>query len=124
MLIFANNVFSQQTVCVTLPRIHGVSGIISGSDVISCDGGTVTISTVINQWEVPFPDEYVDEINQALIDAGLDYIHVYSITYPYSNITFVFDENYNEDDYIRTAIFKSVNELCKYGIDITQSACY
>ncbi|MDR1197937.1 MAG: hypothetical protein LBK94_02840 [Prevotellaceae bacterium] len=126
MFIFANNVFSQQEICVTLPRIHGVTGILSGSNIISCSGGTITVSTNINQWEVIFPDDYVEEINQALSDAGLDYIHVYSITYPYSSINFVFDENYNEYDgydHTRIVIFKAANELCKNGIEIIQFDC-
>jgi hypothetical protein len=122
LFVFANNTFGQQENCVTIPQIQSVEST-SGSD-INCAGGDITINLLIDN-ETILSDSFIDEINKALKDAGVDYVDV-SGTAPFSSITLTFGENYTDnpdENNLRETVFMSASQNCRNGIRVIQESC-
>ncbi|MDR1554296.1 MAG: hypothetical protein LBS69_12680 [Prevotellaceae bacterium] len=120
--VFANNIFGQQEICVTIPQIQSVESI-SSSD-INCTGGDITLNLLINQ-ESALSDNFIDEVNKALKDADIDYIMA-SGTAPFSSVTLTFNAYYTDDSDVknpRTVIFMSGTQNCNNGIKVIQESC-
>jgi hypothetical protein len=119
--VTANNVFGQQEICVTIPQVQNVESV-SASD-IKCDGGDITMNMAIE--ENILSDNFIDEVNRVLKDAGIDYINA-SGTAPFSSITLTFNENYTDNPDVndtRIIVFISESQNCNTGIKVSQESC-
>jgi hypothetical protein len=122
LFVCANNVSGQQENCVTIPQIQSVEST-SGSD-INCAGGDITLNLLIDN-ETVISDSFIDEINKALKDAGIDYVNA-SGTAPFSSIELTFGENYTDnldEKIIREIVFMSVSQNCGNGVKVIQESC-
>ncbi|MDR0420911.1 MAG: hypothetical protein LBH30_05605 [Prevotellaceae bacterium] len=120
--VIANNVFGQQETCVTIPQIQSVESV-SASDV-NCAGGDVTLNLLINKESV-LSDNFINEVNKALKDAGIDYITA-SGTAPFENITLTFSKNYTDSPDVknlREIVFTATSQNCSSGIKVIQESC-
>ncbi|MDR1347378.1 MAG: hypothetical protein LBJ63_02960 [Prevotellaceae bacterium] len=120
--IIANNVSGQQEICVTIPQVQSVESV-SGSN-INCAGDDITLNLLIDN-ETVLSDNFVDEVNKALKDAGIDFISA-SGTAPFSNITLTFTANYTDnpdEKNPREIVFLSESQSCASGIRVIQESC-
>ncbi|MDR2292251.1 MAG: hypothetical protein LBE11_02105 [Prevotellaceae bacterium] len=119
--VVANNLSGQQEICVTIPQIQNVESV-SAVD-INCDGGEVTLNMSVA--EDVISDNFMDEVNRVLKDAGINYINA-SGTAPFSNITLTFNENYADNPDVnnpRQIIFISESQSCNTGVKVLQESC-
>ncbi|MDR0755003.1 MAG: hypothetical protein LBF04_06405 [Prevotellaceae bacterium] len=119
--VFANNVFGQQEICVTIPQIQNVESVSAGD--INCDGGDVTLNLLAE--EGILSDNFIDEVNRVLKDAEIDYINA-SGTAPFSSITLSFNANYADNPDVnnpRKVVFISESQNCYTGIKVSQESC-
>jgi hypothetical protein len=119
--VFANNVFGQEEICVTIPQVQSVESVSAGN--IDCKGGDITLNLSIE--EDVISDNFVNEVNRVLNDAGIDYITA-SGTAPFSSITLTFSENYTDNpdvNNIRQIVFISETQNCNSGVNISQESC-
>ncbi|MDR2065066.1 MAG: hypothetical protein LBP85_05085 [Prevotellaceae bacterium] len=119
--VIANNVFGQQEICVTIPQVQNVESVSAGD--INCTGGDVALNLLVE--ENVLSDNFIDEVNRVLKDAGIDYINAAG-TAPFSSITLTFNENYTDNPDVkntRTIIFISESQNCNIGIKVSQESC-
>jgi hypothetical protein len=120
--VFANNIFGQQEICVTIPQIENAKS--ASTNDINCSGGDVTLNLLINQ-ESELSDNFIDEVNKVLQNAGINYI-IASGTAPFSDITLTFNGNYTDipdEEHPRIVVLTSENQSCSSGIKLTQGSC-